>query len=1063
MQVLDEALALWRGPVLGDLHDEFWALPMVTRLDELRLAGLADRIDALSAGGWDARSVGEARSLVAMHPLRSAFVERLMRALDATGRTDEALRVFQEHRELLIDQTGLDPSEALIELDRELARRGRVGSIEPVGRPLRGYVLLEVIGSGSFGTVHRATQPQVGRDVAVKVVNAELADDPTFIHRFEAEAQLVARLEHPHIVPLYDFWREPGGAYLVFRFLRGGTAEGALVREGPFPLERATRLVEQIGGALGCAHAAGVVHRDIKPANILFDEDGEAYLSDFGIARQGPDGEGPRDGSYGGSVGSAGSPMYASPEQARDRVADPRADEYALAVTMWELLTGRPPFEGSSTVEVLAAKLRTPLAPLRAALPGVPSRLDEVLRRASAVHPDDRFGTVAEFVASWQAAVSGASTTTGRLEEVVAGTHPAAATAASLPVVAANPYKGLRPFGEADGLEFFGRDELVADLHRVVCEHEVTAVVGPSGSGKSSLVLAGLVPVLRANGALVVAMTPGDDPFASMSRALTEIGTTANAATLEVANLRRPGGLARAAIALSQSAALTVIIDQLEELWTATDADERAAFLGAVAGMAHGCDDVMVVVTVRADWFDRPLNEPVFGPLVAQSTFGVTPMSAAELHEAISEPAEQVGVRFEAGLVGRLVAEALDQPGSLPLLQFALADLFDRRTGATIGTLGYDEMGGLAGSVAHHADTLYDSCSLDEQASIRRMFARLVTPGEGGEDTRRRARLGQLWGVDDRVVRSFVDSRLLTVDRDRDTREPTVEIAHEALLRSWPRLRQWLDEDRGWVGDLGALASAARLWDAGGRDSADLYRGARLAIIAEQLETRAGALTPVESDFVEASIRHNDAERLAGEERARLRERAEPPVAAIARRARTGPGRRARRRCDRRRPEPARRPATQRRSSRRRAGRRAESDRRPATQRRPGRERAGRRTGTAGRPATGRRRSRRRRGNLGPTHDGDRQPDQRIDPPAFESAGPRRAARRRGLSTRSRRGEVGAVRHVHPQRGLRGLPLRRRCLRHAGDRTAGYGQPGPRIARRRAAGRAGHRVGDGGA
>ena len=179
--------------------------------------------------------------------------------------------------------------------------------------------------------------------------------------------------------------------------------------------------------------------------------------------------------------------------------------------------------------------------------------------------------------------------------------------------------------------------------------------------------------------------------------------------------------------------------------------------------MAQGCDDVRVIVTVRADWFDRPLNEPAFGPLVAQSTFGVIPMSAAELHEAISEPAERIGVRFEAGLVGRLVAEALDQPGSLPLLQFALADLFDRRAGATIGTIGYEEMGGLAGAVAHHADTLYDSCSDEDQAAIRRMFARLVIPGEGGEDTRRRARLGQLWGVDERVVRSFVDSP--TADR----------------------------------------------------------------------------------------------------------------------------------------------------------------------------------------------------------------------------------------------------------------------------------------------------------
>jgi DNA-binding SARP family transcriptional activator len=248
IDVLDEALALWRGPVFGDLHGEWWALPTVSRLDELHLAALADRIDALSARGWDTRALSEAQALVAAHPLRGPFVERLMRGLQASGRTDEALRAFELHRNALIERTGLDPSDELIALDRSIASAGQLSiPADSVGRALRGYVLRDVIGEGSFGTVYRATQPHVARDVAVKVIRPELADDRMFIHRFEAEARMVARLEHPHIVPLYDFWREPGGAYLVFRLLRGGTAEQLLTSSGALDVSSATRLLEQIG------------------------------------------------------------------------------------------------------------------------------------------------------------------------------------------------------------------------------------------------------------------------------------------------------------------------------------------------------------------------------------------------------------------------------------------------------------------------------------------------------------------------------------------------------------------------------------------------------------------------------------------------------------------------------------------------------------------------------------------------------------------------------------------------------------------------------------------------
>ena len=327
------------------------------------------------------------QALVAAHPLRGPFVERLMRGLQASGRTDEALRAFQQHRNELIERTGLDPSDELIALDRSIAASGQLSiPADSVGRALRGYVLRDVIGEGSFGTVYRATQPHVARDVAVKVVKRELADDRTFIHRFEAEARMVARLEHPHIVPLYDFWREPGGAYLVFRLLRGGTAEQAMVGTGPFDLARVTRLVEQIGGALGSAHAAGVIHRDVKPANILFDDDGEAYLTDFGIATAAVADDASRrvrrhPRTVGGQLARR---CMRVPSRHATGSADARADQYALAATMWELLTGQPPFEGATAAEVIKAKLDSPLAPVRLLRPDVPARVEEVLARASA-------------------------------------------------------------------------------------------------------------------------------------------------------------------------------------------------------------------------------------------------------------------------------------------------------------------------------------------------------------------------------------------------------------------------------------------------------------------------------------------------------------------------------------------------------------------------------------------------------------------------------------------------------------------------------------------------------
>src|SRR4029079_1491529 len=159
-----------------------------------------------------------------------------------------------------------------------------IGSEDLSGRAIRGYALGARLGNGGMGVVYRAVQPLVEREVAIKIILPQYADHPDFIHRFEAEAQLVARLEHPHIVPLYDYWREPGVAYLVMRLLRGGSLHD-LLQQGPLPLSLTLRVVDQVGAALHIAHRAGVGHRDLKPANILLDTEQNAYLADFGIAK----------------------------------------------------------------------------------------------------------------------------------------------------------------------------------------------------------------------------------------------------------------------------------------------------------------------------------------------------------------------------------------------------------------------------------------------------------------------------------------------------------------------------------------------------------------------------------------------------------------------------------------------------------------------------------------------------------------------------------------------------------------------------------------------------------
>ena len=841
LDLYDEALRLWRGDPFGEFAGEWWALPETARLRERRIVADLGRAEARIAMGHHDRAIPDLERLVVEHPLDERPVTLLVQALQATGRQAASMRAAHAFRVRLGEETGLEPSSALARLEASVAAGSDADTVA-MGRPLRGYTIHEAIGEGAYGRVYAATQPGTERPVAIKVIRPQLADSTSFVANFDAEARLIARLEHPHIVPLYDYWREPGGAYLVFRLLTGGTARESVISGGPWSLPRVSRLVEEIGGALIAAHAAGVAHNDVKSSNVLLDEAGVAYLGDFGIAV---------------SVSSV------SDERNAAEAGDVRDFGWLIS----ELLTGvRPPIDGSHRSAPSRPRLNGVPTVLERLDP-VPEGLDAVLRRAT----EGGYESVAELVLGWRAAVGGADGTqtplTSSERRGVDSARRAAARQLTLATSAGvNPYRGLRPFDEADAAGFHGRQVAVDDLVELVGSNPLVTVVGSSGSGKSSVVHAGLVPRLRSDGDAVVTMTPGDDPVAAMRVALNEMATAAdidgsNDPADVLADISRRFGRA------------VLVIDQFEECWTRTPAERRDRFLEIVASSIDArAADVRVVATVRADLLDRPLEHPMIGQQVGAGSYVLSPLSPAELDEAIVQPAARVGVTFEDGVVADLIAEAVTYPGSLPLLQFTLTELYDRRVDGVIGHHALAGVGGMAGAIGRRAEEVY--AGLEEPPQAGELFARLVTAGQGSPDTRRRARLGELSPGMRTVADEFVAARLLVADRDPATREPTIEVAHEALLTRWSRLVAWVEEDRRWLAQLQHLSAAAKAWDDSGRGDAELYRGVRLEAAIEALDVERRTVSDLERTFVEAGRRARDADVLAARRTAsRLRRR----------------------------------------------------------------------------------------------------------------------------------------------------------------------------------------------
>ncbi len=741
-----------------------------------------------------------------------------------------------------------------------------------VGTELAGYRIESLLGVGGMSVVYLAEDLRLKRKVALKLLAASLAEDESFRDRFLRESELAASIDHPNIVPIYEAGTAEDILFIAMRYVEGRDLKERLQRGRLDPAD-AIGILAQVASALDAAHARDLVHRDVKPSNVLLDTgarpDGSdhVYLADFGLTKRVSEETGIGDDGH-----LMGTIDYVAPEQIAGEEIDGRADVYSLGCVLYECLVGQPPFRRDSDLAVVFAHLETESPAPSAQRPELPAALDGVIARALAKEPEQRYPSCREFArAALAVAVDEASRRlvdvasraaagrsdlseveaelTGKVIDLQLAREQARAlsgpaTPARVAAEGICPFKGLASFEPVDADYFFGRERLVAELVARLVGAGFLGIVGPSGSGKSSVLRAGLLPAL-AGGVLPgsggwrrLLLRPGERPLEELRRVL-------------VSGAKDP--LAEALDALPADARLLLAVDQLEELFTACRSDaERAAFADTLARAAADPDGrAVVVVALRADFYGRFAAYPGLAELLGGNQVLVGPMQASELRRAVELPAGRVGLRVEPELADALVDDVEGEPGALPLLSTALLELWQKRQDNTLTLAAYRESGGVHGAVARLAEGTYARIPDERKPLVRALMLRLVGEGEGDAPVRRRAPLAELdlernEDVAD-VLATLADSRLVTVS------EGSVEVAHEALLREWPRLREWIEEDAEGRRLRRHITQAASEWDAAGRDRGELYRGARLAAALDWTADHALDVNELEREFVTES------------------------------------------------------------------------------------------------------------------------------------------------------------------------------------------------------------------
>jgi DNA-binding SARP family transcriptional activator/WD40 repeat protein len=850
LEYLIQAAEQYQGDLLPGFYDD-WVI-----LERERLRGaytqLMERlIEALiQAKRWPEVSEWAERWIAMGHVPEPAY-RSLMIAHAARGDQAGVAAAYMRCVETLERELGVEPSSQTRTLHEQLLEEGYAAVME--AEPARErYELQEEIGRGGMGEVYRAVDTWLERDVAIKVLSSEaLGEDAR--DRLLAEAQAAARLNHPNVVSVYDVGEMDGQPFIVMELVEGLT----LHKHRPESQAEKLAIVLEICAALEHAHAQGIVHRDLKPENVMLAPDGMARLMDFGLASR-------TVSAPGAPEGTAGTVYYLAPEVLQGAPSSPQSDLYALGVLLYEILTGELPFTGEDPMTVIRGHMESEPVPPSEHNPEIRPALEALMLRLLSKRPTDRPLSAASVAEVLEAVAP---------DEVQLGE----------PAPGEPPFKGLEYYDVEDAEIFFGRETLVERLiDRLRDERFLAVIVGASGSGKSSIARAGLVPALSDGEWIFRLMTPTEKPLDALAEALVPSNESeAETAPTPEDLARDPTSLHLAAEWLVETEGadrLLLVVDQLEELFTLCDEEEhRTAFidnlLTAVDPEVAG--PTVVVITLRADFYPHCAKYPALREALARNQEYIGPMNTSELRRAIEEPALRGGWKFQSGLVDLMLRDVRGEPGALPLLSHALLETWKRRSRRTLTLRGYAEAGGVRRAIARSAEQVYHQELSQEQRDIaRNVFLRLTELGEGTEDTRRRVTRTELIpdprgnGRTEAVLATLAEARLVTLSEEH------VEVAHEALIREWPRLRGWLDEDREGLRIHRHLTEAAQAWEALERDPGELYRGGRLIQAMEWNEEQEPELNPLEREFLEASqalAEQREAEREAQVKRLRRR------------------------------------------------------------------------------------------------------------------------------------------------------------------------------------------------
>ena len=448
-----------------------------------------------------------------------------------------------------------------------------------------------------------------------------------------------------------------------------------------------------------------------------------------------------------------------------------------------------------------------------------------------------------------------------------------------------NPYKGLNAFETVDASDYFGRHREVDRLHRLVRNAPLAALIGPSGSGKSSLVAAGLIPTLLTDLPdpdeqdrqpwRIVQMHPGQDPILNLATALipylprqlnavtgrphTEAGQLATLlADLETDRVNL-ADLVDTVLAKSPAAQrLLLVVDQFEEIYTlCADPSVRDRLIHLLLPQPRS-PGLTVLIVLRADFTSQALEHPELAAAIQIGGTVLGPMTEADIRLAIEEPAQLQGVALEPGLTERLIVDMGTGAGRLPLLEFALSQLWQISTGSDMTHQGYEAIGGIQGALTAHAEETLATFPPADQGDVRTLFTRLVRPNLSGPETRHRLTRSDLGNDKWRLAQRLADARLLVTNRNEHGGE-TVEITHEMLIQTWPRLRQWLAEDRTFRLWQTRLRAALEQWINADRDNGALLQGVLLAEAEARAAEQIDALSAEEIGFIQTSVDRREA------------------------------------------------------------------------------------------------------------------------------------------------------------------------------------------------------------